>query len=307
MFRYNTAVSMVNPTVIRNVYVDRTVVVTTVNRTSYNGGRGGLTYRPDAREVTVVHQQRYAATPAQRQRVAEASADRNNLNSVNHGNPGAVHAQPASKPAQEKPVNHPAQQKPAAKPPQQKPASKPPQQKPAGKPPQQNPSAKQKSPTQVNRRRRPLARRAKRCNENGAARKRAPFFVKPRCGQLRDGALGGIRTPDPCLRRAVLYPAELRAPVSLLPGCVRRWPRTRDMFEEIEFVIDQRSVELAHAIRMSEEIRARVREIVPRAIRHVMRNLDLFHLGAIDRMGTEIARDGRHMIDSLPREWRRPP
>lgn len=25
-----------------------------------------------------------------------------------------------------------------------------------------------------------------------------------------DGALGGIRTHDPCLRRAVLYPAELR-------------------------------------------------------------------------------------------------
>ena len=24
-----------------------------------------------------------------------------------------------------------------------------------------------------------------------------------------DGALGGIRTHDPCLRRAVLYPAEL--------------------------------------------------------------------------------------------------
>ena len=146
MFRYNTAVSMVNPTVIHNVYVDRTVVVTTVNRTSYNGGRGGLTYRPDPREVTVVHQQRYAATPAQRQHVAEASADRSNLNSVNHGNPGAVHAQPASKPAQEKPVNHPAQQKPAAKPPQEKPASKPPQQKPAGKPPQQNPSAKQQKP-----------------------------------------------------------------------------------------------------------------------------------------------------------------
>jgi hypothetical protein len=28
-----------------------------------------------------------------------------------------------------------------------------------------------------------------------------------------------------------------------------------------------------------------------------VRDLDLFHLGAIDRMGTEIARDGRHMID----------
>ena len=25
-----------------------------------------------------------------------------------------------------------------------------------------------------------------------------------------NGALGGIRTHDPCLRRAILYPAELR-------------------------------------------------------------------------------------------------
>ena len=27
----------------------------------------------------------------------------------------------------------------------------------------------------------------------------------------KDGALGGIRTHDPCLRRAILYPAELQA------------------------------------------------------------------------------------------------
>ena len=29
-------------------------------------------------------------------------------------------------------------------------------------------------------------------------------------GLQEDGALGGIRTHDPCLRRAILYPAELR-------------------------------------------------------------------------------------------------
>ncbi len=141
MFRYNTAVSMVNPTIIRNVYVDRTVVVTTVNRTSYNGGRGGLTYQPNAREITVVHQQRYAATPAQRQRVTEASTDRSNLNSVNHGNPGAVHAEAATQPAPKQP-----QHQAAAKPPQQKPAAKPPQEKAAGKPPEQKPPAKQDKP-----------------------------------------------------------------------------------------------------------------------------------------------------------------
>src|SRR3954470_15644179 len=32
-----------------------------------------------------------------------------------------------------------------------------------------------------------------------------------RNGLYEDGALGGIRTHDPSLRRAVLYPAELRA------------------------------------------------------------------------------------------------
>src|SRR5215470_5655665 len=33
---------------------------------------------------------------------------------------------------------------------------------------------------------------------------------------LDDGALGGIRTPDPQIRSLVLYPAELRAPESFV-------------------------------------------------------------------------------------------
>ena len=41
-FRYNTAVTPVNVTIIKNVYVDRTVVInnTTANRISYNGAGG---------------------------------------------------------------------------------------------------------------------------------------------------------------------------------------------------------------------------------------------------------------------------
>ncbi len=45
-------------------------------------------------------------------------------------------------------------------------------------------------------------------------------------GLFMYGALGGIRTHDPCLRRAVLYPAELRVqrarmiPISFV--CVHR-------------------------------------------------------------------------------------
>ena len=42
-FSYNTAVMRVNTTVIHNTYVDRTVIRNiTVNRVSYNGGRGGI-------------------------------------------------------------------------------------------------------------------------------------------------------------------------------------------------------------------------------------------------------------------------
>src|SRR5580698_3343290 len=43
-FRYNTAVVNVNRTVIHNVYEDRTVInhTTVYNRTSFNGGNGGI-------------------------------------------------------------------------------------------------------------------------------------------------------------------------------------------------------------------------------------------------------------------------
>lgn len=49
-FRYNTAVSNVNRTVIHNTYVDKTVVRTDDNRVSYNGGRGGIHAEPTASE-----------------------------------------------------------------------------------------------------------------------------------------------------------------------------------------------------------------------------------------------------------------
>jgi hypothetical protein len=61
------------------------------------------------------------------------------------------------------------------------------------------------------------------------------------------------------------------------------------MLEEIELVIDQPTVELADAIGVTEEIRPRVSEIVPRRIGDIMGDFDLFHLAAIDRMGAKIA------------------
>jgi len=63
------------------------------------------------------------------------------------------------------------------------------------------------------------------------------------------------------------------------------------MFEEIELMVHESSIELAHAVGMSEEIRPRICEIVARAVGNVVRNLDLFHLIAIDRVGAEIARN----------------
>ena len=63
----------------------------------------------------------------------------------------------------------------------------------------------------------------------------------------------------------------------------------------------------AHAVGVTKKVGPRVGQIFAGTIRHVVRNLDLFHLGAIDRMGTEIARNGGHMNASLPRERHRPP
>jgi hypothetical protein len=67
------------------------------------------------------------------------------------------------------------------------------------------------------------------------------------------------------------------------------------MFEEIQFMIDQCAIELAHAIRMAKEIGSRVGEIIAGAIGDVVRDFDLFHLIAIDGVGAEIARNRGHV------------
>jgi hypothetical protein len=69
------------------------------------------------------------------------------------------------------------------------------------------------------------------------------------------------------------------------------WSCARHVLEQIQLVVDQRAVEFPHAVGMPEEVRARVREIVSGAIGNVVRNLDLFHLRPVDRVGAEIARD----------------
>lgn len=64
-----------------------------------------------------------------------------------------------------------------------------------------------------------------------------------------------------------------------------------NVFEEIEFVIDETAIELPHAIGMPEEVRSGIRQVVARAIGNVMGDFYLFHLIAVDGMGTKVARN----------------
>jgi hypothetical protein len=52
---------------------------------------------------------------------------------------------------------------------------------------------------------------------------------------LKSGAPGGIRTHDPCLRRAVLYPAELQAhfDAALMIGKKQSKVKQRFLFERL--------------------------------------------------------------------------
>jgi hypothetical protein len=126
-FRYNTAISNVNPTVVKNLYIVRTVINRTVNRTSYNGGNGGIRVSPTAQQQALANQHRYEATAAQRQRVSDAADNHSNLEST-------IHAKPAQPARQAAPVAKPAHQAAPAAKPQHQAAAKPPQQKPADKP-----------------------------------------------------------------------------------------------------------------------------------------------------------------------------
>ncbi len=91
-FRYNTAVMNVNTSVVHNTYVNRTVINTTVinNRTSFNGGPGGLAARPNAQEQMAMREQHVQATSEQVNHQQVMGRDRNQFASVNHGRPATV-------------------------------------------------------------------------------------------------------------------------------------------------------------------------------------------------------------------------
>ncbi|HKV06329.1 MAG TPA: YXWGXW repeat-containing protein [Candidatus Acidoferrales bacterium] len=92
VFAYNTAVVRVNETVVRNVYVNKTVINNTTivnNHTSFNG-EGGVTARPSQQEQMAMREQHVQPTSNQMQHEHVASQDRNQWASSNHGAPGTA-------------------------------------------------------------------------------------------------------------------------------------------------------------------------------------------------------------------------
>src|SRR5581483_9366729 len=87
--RYNREVTNVNPTVVRNVYQYR-VPDRRQERTSYNGGRGGLDVRPSAPELAVARDPRTPAVVEQVQHARQASSNRAQFASRDHARPAAL-------------------------------------------------------------------------------------------------------------------------------------------------------------------------------------------------------------------------
>jgi len=85
-FRYNTAITRVNPRVVRNVYSHHVRVVTNP-RVSYNGGRGGLSSRPLTAERVASRERHMGPLPSQEEHRQQASQNRDQWASQNHGHP----------------------------------------------------------------------------------------------------------------------------------------------------------------------------------------------------------------------------
>lgn len=87
VFTYNTSVTNVNVTTIRNVYT-RPWTGPGGTRVSYNGGTGGIVARPTAEERLAERDRHVGATPLQLQHQQSASTNRAQFASVNGGLPG---------------------------------------------------------------------------------------------------------------------------------------------------------------------------------------------------------------------------
>ena len=89
-FQYNTAVSNVNRNYVRDVYSNAAVANHTWNRTSYNGGRGGVSARPTESQLAVARGPHAAPTNVQMQHARIASTNRANFSTVSHGRPATA-------------------------------------------------------------------------------------------------------------------------------------------------------------------------------------------------------------------------
>lgn len=85
-FHYNTAITRVNTTVIHNTYVDKTVIYHGTNRTSFNGGHGGIQAHPTQAQISS-RQHGTAPTTQQHMHAEMSSQNRNHLSTVNRGHP----------------------------------------------------------------------------------------------------------------------------------------------------------------------------------------------------------------------------
>src|SRR5438552_1450130 len=91
VFRYNTAVTRVNTTVVHNTFVDRSVVNKEVNRNraSFNGPNGVKAEATAEQKAAAQNARKIPPTSQQLARQQAASKDRNLQASVNKGNPNA--------------------------------------------------------------------------------------------------------------------------------------------------------------------------------------------------------------------------
>ena len=91
VFRYNTAVSRVNTTIINNTYVDRSVMRQAANttRASFNGPKGVMA-QPTAQERAAAESAQHIAPTSQQLARRQAAASNRDLRAaVNHGRPPA--------------------------------------------------------------------------------------------------------------------------------------------------------------------------------------------------------------------------
>jgi hypothetical protein len=89
-FAYNTAVVNVNTTVVRNVYVNKTVIVNNTSHVAFNGGPGGIGARPSQAELAASREPHVQPTTAQISHQHMASTNRANFASENHGRPATA-------------------------------------------------------------------------------------------------------------------------------------------------------------------------------------------------------------------------